>query len=73
MTKPMFVKVEEYEDVHDIIRLVKAKVKEAKDTLSEIEKLKRQEETELGAWGSQVDDVEKKIEFIEQTLFEAGE
>lgn len=73
MTKPMFVKVDEFEDVRDIIKLVKTKVKEAKDTLAEVEKLKRQEETELAAWGSQIDDVEKKVGSIEQTLFEAGE
>lgn len=73
MTKPMFVKVDEFEDVRDIIKLVKTKVKEAKDTLAEVEKLKSQEEKELSAWSAQIDDVEKKVGSIEQTLFEAGE
>lgn len=73
MAKPMFVKVDEFEDVQDIIKLVNAKVKEAKNTLAEIEKLKSQEENELAAWGSQINDVEKKVEFIEETLFKAGE
>ena len=73
MTKPMFVKVDEYEDIQDIVKLIKVKVKEAKDTLAQVEKLKSQEETELSAWGSQIDDVEKKVESIQQTLFAAGE
>jgi uncharacterized protein YfkK (UPF0435 family) len=67
---PIFVKVEEYKDVLDILDLVKSKIKEAKTTLHEINDLKNQEDTELAIWSNEIADIEKKVEFIDHTLFE---
>jgi hypothetical protein len=67
---PLFVKVEEYKDVLDILDLVKSKLKEAKTTLHEINDLKNQEDSELAIWANEIMDVEKKVEFIDTTLFE---
>ena len=66
----VFVKVEEYKDVLDIITLINEKVKEARVVLGKINDLKNQEDNELGAWRNSLDDVERKLKYIDQTIFE---
>ena len=67
---PVFVKVEEYKDVLDILDLVKNKIGDAKETLREINDLKNQEDTELATWSNEIADIERKVDFIDQTLLE---
>ncbi len=67
---PVFVKVEEYKDVLDILDLVKNKIKEAKATIKEINDLKNQEDSELAIWTNEIADIERKIDFVDQTLLE---
>lgn len=67
---PVFVKVEEYKDVLDILDLVKNKIGDAKETLRAINDLKNQEDTELATWSNEIADIERKVDFIDQTLLE---
>jgi hypothetical protein len=67
---PVFVKVEEYKDVLNILDLVKNKIRDAKTTIHEINELKNQEDTEIATWTNEIADIERKVEFIDQTLFE---
>lgn len=67
---PIFVKVDEYKDVLNILDLVKNKINEAKTTIHEINSLKNQEDSELAIWANEISDIEKKVEFIDQTLLE---
>ena len=65
---PVFVKVDEYKDVLDILDLVKNKIKEAKTTIHEINDLKNKEDSEIAIWSNEISDIERKIDFIDQTL-----
>jgi hypothetical protein len=67
---PIFVKVDEYKDVLDILDLVKNKIRDAKITMHEINDLKNQEDSELAIWANEIADIERKIEFIDQTMLE---
>ena len=67
---PLFVKVDEYKDVLDILDLVKNKIKDAKTTIHEINDLKNQEDNELAIWANEIADIERKVDFIDQTLME---
>ena len=67
---PVFVKVDEYKDVLDILDLVKNKIQEAKSTIREINDLKNQEDSEIAAWSSEIADIERKVDFIDHTLLE---
>ena len=67
---PVFVKVDEYKDVLDIVGLLKDKLQEAKGTLGKINDLKNQEDAELEAWSSTLNEIGKKVEYIEKALFE---
>jgi len=67
---PVFVKVDDYKDVLNILDLVKNKIKEAKSTIHEINDLKNQEDSELAIWANEIADIERKIDFVDQTLLE---
>jgi len=68
--KNVFVKLEEYQDVLDIIVLINEKAKQARTILGKINDLKNQEDIELEAWKNSLDEVERKLKFVDQTLFE---
>ena len=66
----VFVKIDEYKDVLDIMDLIRKKVTEARDTVQRINELKNQEDAELEFWYNEVSDVERKIDFMDKALFE---
>ncbi|MFO8016945.1 MAG: hypothetical protein R6U32_07640 [Candidatus Woesearchaeota archaeon] len=68
--KPIFVKIDSYEDIRDVTNLIKQKLADAKATLDNIQQLRQEEEAELDAWGNELEDVEKKIAAIDNSLFE---
>ncbi len=67
---PIYVRIEEYKDVLEVIELIKKKVEGAKALLGEINEIKAEEDKELERWEESLSLVEKKIGFIDKTLFE---
>ena len=67
---PIFVKIEGYKDVLDTINAIKMKITDAKDVLSQLSDLKAQEDAEIENWKSELEDVERKMNFIDSSLFE---
>jgi len=67
---PVFVKIEEYKDVLDIMNMIRNKLGEAKTILAKINELKNEEDAELELWHSGVEEVERKIDFVDRALFE---
>ncbi|MBW3014980.1 hypothetical protein KY330_01005 [Candidatus Woesearchaeota archaeon] len=69
-TMPIFVRIEEYKDVLDIMNMIKSKLNEARSILGKINDLKNEEDAELELWHTGLDEVERRIEFVDKTLFE---
>ena len=69
-TMPVFVRIEEYKDVLDIINMIKNKLEEAKETLTKINELKNEEDAELELWHTGIEEIERKVTFVDKTLFE---
>ena len=67
---PVFVKIEDYKDVLEILGLIKEKSEEAKKTLEVINELKKEEDSELDLWKSTLNELEEKIHNMDQFLFE---
>jgi predicted nucleic acid-binding Zn-ribbon protein len=67
---PVFVKIDDYKDISDIINLTRSKIKQAKYLVAKIRELKSREDTEISRWESELNDVENKVEAIDKTLFE---
>ncbi len=66
---PVFVKIDEYKEVLDILDVIKNKINGAEGMLKEIKQLKDEEDRELAAWTANLDDITKKIESIDHTIF----
>lgn len=67
---PVFVKVEEYNEVLDLVRVIRKKLDEAKETLLKIHDLKNEEDHQVEMWQNTLSEVEKKIDFIDHSLSE---
>lgn len=69
LTKPIFVNVKDYRDVIDELGLVKNIMKEEIDVMARIEDFKVDEDKEFERWQKLLSDVQKKLIFIDKTLF----
>mgnify|MGYP000117779807 CR=1 FL=1 len=67
---PVFVKIEEYKDVLDVMNMIKNKIIDARDTLGKIYELKNEEDAELELWQAALDEAERKVSFVDKVLFE---
>lgn len=67
---PVFVKVDEYKEILDVLDMIKAKVKEIRDTLGGINALRNDEDAELAMWNNTINEIERKIESIDKIMFE---
>lgn len=67
---PVFVKVEEYNNVLTLVKAIRKKFDEAKETLLKINDLKNEEDHQMELWQSTLSEVEKKIDFIDSSLSE---
>jgi hypothetical protein len=66
----VFVKIDEYKDIMDLVNLMRSKIQQARYVLNRIAELKRQEDDELEAWSSELDNVEERIDVIDKRLTE---
>lgn len=66
---PVFVKIDEYKEVLDVLDVIKAKLVGARNTLVEINKLKDEEDRELASWTKNVDEITQKITAIDKAVF----
>lgn len=60
----VYVKVEEYKDIVDLLALINEKVNECKVILNKVHELKSREDEKLGQWASGIEEIEKKMEDV---------
>ncbi len=70
LNMPVFIKIEEYKDILETIELLKLKISHAKKTLENIYEIKSQEDSELKIWQSGLEEIERKINEIDKSLYE---
>ena len=67
---PVFVRIEEYKDVLDVLELIKNKIVQANGVLGKINELKNEEDAELEMWKTNLEEIERKIDEIDSSLIE---
>ncbi|MBT3814048.1 hypothetical protein HOE37_01005 [Candidatus Woesearchaeota archaeon] len=67
---PVFVKIDEYDNVLDLVKTIRKKIDDAKETLLKINDLKNEEDHQLEMWQSALGEIEKKVDFIDHSLNE---
>lgn len=66
---PVFIKVDEYKEVLEILKAVKARLEDAKRVLYKIDQLKNKEDAELDTWRANIQEIERKVEDIDNSMF----
>ena len=67
---PVFVKINDYKEILDIVDVMKQKIKETKVSLIKIREIKNQEDQELQEWTKNIDEVSKRLTFIDSAFFD---
>ena len=65
---PVFVKIEDYKDVLDVVSLLKEKISEASSILDKINDVKAKEDAEIENWKNSVEEIKSKVSTIDKTL-----
>ena len=68
--KPVYVKLEEYKNILTLVDTLNAQVQAAKETLDDIRKLKQEEDVELEIWQTVIQEIENRMNFIDETITE---
>ena len=66
----IYMEVDKYRDVLDGINSIKESIKAADDALQRLNELKNSREKELGRWHAKIEDIQRKLYFIDKSLFE---
>jgi chromosome segregation ATPase len=69
-TAPVFVKIDEYREILNMIDVLRDKVSKAQGLLDDINSLKSEEDRELSTWSSELEEIQRKIEGLSKSLFE---
>lgn len=69
-TAPVFVKINEYKEILDIVDVMKQKIKESNNTLEKIKAVKTEEDREIKDWEKNLDEITKRLVFIDRAFFE---
>jgi len=64
------VKIHNYKEVLDLVDILKHKIEETKQTLGRIHSIKGEEDAELEACAKDIDEVSRKLAYVDKTLFE---
>ena len=64
----VFIKIDEYKKTLETVKVIKAKLEEAREILKRISELKIEEYNQLGKWDSSLEEVEKKMASVNDAL-----
>lgn len=67
---PVFVKVDEYKEILDVLDMIKSRINEIRETLKSINELRNEEDAEITMWNNAINEIEKKIGDIDKMMFE---
>lgn len=69
MEGPLFVKIENYEDMNNFLAQINKKILESKKILTEIDNIKKEEDLFIDKWKQGLAELEKKTTGINQMLY----
>ena len=67
---PIFVKIDEYKDVLELIGNLHEKLANARSTLNKIITLRDQEETEIKLWKAKLDGLQERLNSLDNEFLE---
>lgn len=67
---PVFVKVDNYKEIVDVLDLIKHKIEDVRSTISNLNDMRKEEDSEIQMWHGKLSEIERKIEGIDKIMFE---
>lgn len=67
---PVFVKIDDYKQIVDVLHVTQEKLRKAKLLLAKINELKAQEDAEIDTWTNEVEEIDERLEHVNKTLLE---
>jgi hypothetical protein len=67
-SNPVFVKIDKYKDIMDLIEVIDKKIGTVKQILSDLDELKQKEDEEIAAWEKNVEEISHKIISIKEEM-----
>lgn len=67
-SNPVFVKVEKYKEIMDIINVIDKKIGNVKQILTDLDELKSREDDEIASWQKNIEDVGHKLDSLKEEL-----
>ena len=68
--KPLFVKIEKYDEAVNNIEIIKNKLKDAYKILESLQQIKKEEDHALQSWHGDLNAIKEKINYIDGVLFD---
>ena len=66
----IFVKLDEYKEILNTFNILKNNLDEARETINKINELKNSEDAELDLWYSELEEIERKVNIMDKSMFE---
>ena len=66
--KPVYIKINEYNDLLDVLALARSKLQQAKSLHAKLSELNKQEEEHVAQWEELIALAEKNLEELDETL-----
>ncbi len=68
--RPIFIKIDKYEEAIDHISSVKDKVKEIEQIVDSLRKIKKEEDQALDEWKENLNQIKEKLLIVDKNLFQ---
>ena len=68
-TEPVFIRIDKFEESLKVFEKAKSEISEIEHMLSNIKKIKDEEEQELSSWETQIQSIKKQIEKVDADVF----
>ncbi len=68
MTKPLFIKIENHNDIKKVLEEIRQKLLDTKSKIERLKELKDKEAEYINNWGNDTEDIDEKLKEIERIL-----
>ena len=68
--KPLFIKIDKYENAMTVLNSIKEKLNEANNIISELRQIRKDEDQQLDEWSEHVRTIKEKLMNVDSMLFE---
>ena len=70
MRSSVFVKIDRYKELYDVVRQIKTRLDDAQQLLKKIKDIKSQEDAELRSWEGELNTMKQKLTEISNVMSE---